>query len=155
RALAGGRQVIPSLARLEQFRRRIGVPEGCGPAAQAAALDRLARQSRGEGGSLLPFVERCSVITYASSAPLQRVGREAGSAAARYPDYYSLARQLRLIAQLIKAGLTTSIYYTQLDGFDTHGGQLSSHTNLLRHLGASLAAFLDDLENSGESDRVL
>ena len=33
-SLAGGRQVIPSLARLEQFRRRLGVPEGSDPAGQ-------------------------------------------------------------------------------------------------------------------------
>jgi uncharacterized protein (DUF1501 family) len=60
-----------------------------------------------------------------------------------------------LISQLIKAGLSTAIYYTQLDGFDTHSGQLQRHTFLLRELGASLGAFLDDLEKSGESERVL
>ncbi len=34
-SLAGGQQVIPSLARLEQFRRRLGVPETADPRAQA------------------------------------------------------------------------------------------------------------------------
>ena len=56
---------------------------------------------------------------------------------------------------MIKAGLSTPIYYTHLDGFDTHSGQLQRHASLLRELGASLEAFLDDLEKSGESDRVL
>ena len=51
--------------------------------------------------------------------------------------------------------MSTAIYYTHLDGFDTHSSQLQQHAGLLRHLGASLAAFLDDLEKSGESDRVL
>ena len=51
--------------------------------------------------------------------------------------------------------MSTSIYYTHLDGFDTHSGQLQQHAGLLRELGASLKAFLDDLEKSGESDRVL
>jgi uncharacterized protein (DUF1501 family) len=73
----------------------------------------------------------------------------------RYADFYGLARRLELIAQLIKAGLTTSIYYTHLDGFDTHSGQLQRHAGLLAELGASLSAFLDDLEKSGEADRVL
>jgi uncharacterized protein (DUF1501 family) len=155
RALAGGRQVIPSLARLEQFRRRLGVPQGADPAGQAEALDRLARQARGEPGSLLQFVERCSLITYASSARLERLQSDQRSATPRYPDYYGLARRLQLIAQLIKAGLTTSIYYTHLDGFDTHSGQLQQHANLLRELGSSLAAFLDDLEKASESERVV
>ncbi len=67
-SLAGGRHVIPSLDRLEQFRRRLGVPGDAGPAAQIEALDQLARQDSGATGSLLQFVERCSLITYASSA---------------------------------------------------------------------------------------
>ena len=75
-ALAGGRQVVPSMARLEQFRRRLGMPQGPESAAQIEALDRLARQDRGEPGSLLQFVERCSLITYASSARLERVQQD-------------------------------------------------------------------------------
>jgi hypothetical protein len=111
-ALAGGRQVIPSIARLEQFRRRLGVPEKAGPAAQVEALERLARQDRGAPGSLLQFVERCALITYASSARLEYLSQVNTSSASGYLEYYGLARRLRLIAQLIKAGLSTSIYYT-------------------------------------------
>ncbi len=154
-SLSGGQHVIPSLDRLEQFRRRLGVPSAAGPAAQAAALDQLARQNSGTSGSLLQFVERCSVITYASSARLERLQQNQASAPPNYPDFYSLARRLRLIAQLIKGGLSTSIYYTHLDGFDTHSAQLQQHAQLMRHLGQSLTAFLDDLEKSGEADRVL
>ena len=135
-ALAGGRQVVPSLARLEQFRRRLGMPEGKDAAAQIKALDRLARQDRGEPGSLLQFVERCSLITYASSARLERVQQAGSAAKVDYPEFYGLARRLRLIAQLVKAGLSTPIYYTHLDGFDTHSGQLQRHASLLRELGS-------------------
>jgi uncharacterized protein (DUF1501 family) len=154
-ALAGGRQVVPSMARLEQFRRRLGLPPGPDSDAQVDALDRLARQDRGEPGSLLQFVERCSLITYASSARLERLQQDGSAAGANYPEFYGLARRLRLIAQLVKAGLSTPIYYTHLDGFDTHSGQLQQHARLLSELGASLKAFLDDLEKSGESERVL
>jgi len=154
-ALAGGRQVVPSLARLDQFRRRLGMPQGDQAAAQVAALDRLARQDHGEPGSLLQFVERCSLITYASSARLERLQHDHPAAKADYPEFYGLARRLQLIAQLIKAGLTTAIYYTHQGGFDTHSGQLPQHGNLMRELGQSLRAFLDDLQKSGESERVV
>jgi uncharacterized protein (DUF1501 family) len=154
-ALAGGRQVVPSMARLEQFRRRLGLPQGPEAAAQIDALDRLAKKERGEPGSLLQFVERCSLITYASSARLERVHQDSAAGRVEYPDFYGLARRLRLIAQLIKAGLTTPIYYTHLDGFDTHAGQLQTHAGLLRELSTSLKAFLEDLEKSGESERVV
>jgi uncharacterized protein (DUF1501 family) len=157
RALSGGRQVIPSLAPPDQFHRRLGVPEDADRAGQVEALDRLVRQNQGAPGSLLQFVERCTLITYASSARLERLQQDKPSTAPAqgYQDYYGLARRLQLIAQLIKAGLSTSIYYTHLDGFDTHSGQLERHAGLLRELGSSLGAFLDDLEKAGESERVL
>lgn len=154
RALVGGKHTIPSLDRLEQFRRRIGVPEGTDADRQRAALDRLGRQERGEPGSLLQFVERSTLITYASSARLEGLQKEAAGASG-YPDYYGLARRLKLIAQLVKAGLGTSIYYTHLDGFDTHADQPRRHADLLRELGGSVRPFLDDLEKAGEADRVL
>jgi uncharacterized protein (DUF1501 family) len=62
---------------------------------------------------------------------------------------------LALIAQLIRAGLSTSIYYTDLDGFDTHVNQVGSHPALLRQTGDSLGAFLGDLRRAGEADRIL
>jgi uncharacterized protein (DUF1501 family) len=153
-ALHGGQRHVPSLASLEQFRRRLGIPEGTGAAEQRAALDRLSGQQRGGDGSLLQFVERSTLITYTSSARLEEVMRQ-GAAATGYPEFYGLARRLRLVAQLIKAGLQTSIYYTQLGGFDTHANQLNTHGNLLREVGDSLRAFLEDLQRAGQADRVL
>jgi uncharacterized protein (DUF1501 family) len=151
-ALAGGQQHVPSLTSLEQFRRRLGVPAGAGAAEQRAALDALAAEERGRPGSLLQFVERSAVLTYASSARLETV---VAKTAAGYPENYGLAQRLRLIAQLIKAGLTTSIYYTRLGGFDTHADQLGTHDRLLRELGGSLVAFLKDLGDSGDGRRVV
>jgi len=154
-ALAGGRQVVPSIARLEQFHRRVGMTDGESAKGQIKTLDRLAQQARGEPGSLLQFVERCSLITYASSARLERLEQDHPAAKADYPEFYGLARRLQLIAKLIKAGMTTSIYYTHLDGFDTHSGQLQQHAILMRELGNSLRAFLDDMKKSGEAGRVV
>ena len=74
-------------------------------------------------------------------------------AAVEYPNY-GLARRLELISQIIKAGFGTRIYYTALDGFDTHANQLDTHAELLNELSDSLAAFHDDLAESGHADRV-
>jgi uncharacterized protein (DUF1501 family) len=151
-ALVGSQRHVPSLTSLEQFRRRLGLPEGAGAREQRTALDELAGEERGKPGSLLQFVERSAVVTYASSARLETVATAGG---AGYPEFYGLARRLRLIAQLIKAGLTTSIYYTRLGGFDTHANQAGTHDNLLREMGASLQAFLKDLAASGDDRRVV
>jgi uncharacterized protein (DUF1501 family) len=153
-ALGGGSRHVPSLASLEQFRRRLSVPEGAQAAEQREALDRVAIRRRTEPGSLLSFVEQTSAITYASSSRLEEVMR-GQTAAPGYPEFSELAQRLKLIAQLIKANLKTSIFYTELGGFDTHANQLATHANLLFQLGGSLEAFLNDLNKSGHGERVL
>lgn len=150
-ALLGSQQQVPSMADLEQFRRRLGMAEGPAAAEQRAALDVLADPLGGDPDSLLQFVQRSTLVTYASSARL--AGILVANPERQAP--FGLAQRLLLIAQLIKAGLSTSIYYTSLGGFDTHSKQLSSHPFLLRELSESLGAFLDDLTRSGEADRIL
>jgi uncharacterized protein (DUF1501 family) len=153
-ALYGGQRHVPSLASLEQFRRRVGIANGPAAAEQRAALDAIGQEKRGQTDSLLQFVEQSTLITYASSARLESL-LDTRNTAGGYPDYSALGRRLRLIAQLIKAGLTTSMYYTQLDGFDTHANQQGAHDGLLQQLGESLKAFNDDLTKSGDDGRVV
>jgi uncharacterized protein (DUF1501 family) len=153
-ALYGGQHQVPSLLDLGRFRRRLSMPEGAGIAEQRAALDQVAALNRGTPGSLLQFVQRSTVLTYTSSDRLEHVLR--GKAVpVRYPENNGLGQRLRLVAQLIQAGLGTSIYYTQLGGFDTHANQQGTHFGLLRELGDALHAFLDDLSASGDAGRVL
>jgi uncharacterized protein (DUF1501 family) len=155
RALAGDGQSVPSLTRLDQVVRRLGVPDRAGGALQRSTLDRVAGMPRGAPGSHLQFVQRSRLITFASSARIEEILRRAKpDSAADYPDS-GLAQRLKLVAQLIKAGLSTSIYYVQLEGFDTHQNQLAAHAALLEELGQALAAFFLDLERAGEAKRVI
>ncbi len=115
-ALRGDALNVPSLDGLDQLVRRLGLPERDDTPAQRAALDRIASLPRGEPGSHLQFIQRSQVVTYASSARIEQILR-AGRADAS-PDYSAsaLGRRLRLVAQLIQSGLSTSVYYVQLDG---------------------------------------
>ena len=101
---------------------------------------------------LLQFVARGAVVSYASSARLEQVVDR--DDAAKYPEEYQLAQRLQLIARLIRAGLSTPIYYAQLGGFDTHADQRNRHSSLLRQLSRSVRAFLADLDRSGDGARV-
>jgi uncharacterized protein (DUF1501 family) len=56
---------------------------------------------------------------------------------------------------MIRAGLATSIYYTQLGGFDTHAEQLNQHSARLRELSHSVQSFLTELDGSGNEERVV
>ncbi len=74
-----------------------------------------------------------------------------------YPNS-GLARQLAMVASMIRAGLETRVYYVTLGGFDTHAGQggpQGQHANLLRQLGDALAAFYADLKAQDNHTRVL
>jgi len=77
------------------------------------------------------------------------------------PGTNPLADQLQIVARLIAGGLKTRIYMVNLNGFDTHSGQVDSgspatgdHAELLRRLSEGVKAFMDDLDFLGIDDRV-
>ena len=55
---------------------------------------------------------------------------------------------------MIKAGFGTRIFYTSLDGFDTHANQLGTHAALLTELSDSIAALPRRPRGRGQADRV-
>lgn len=105
-----------------------------------------------EGNDLRSFVQRTTLDAYAA-ADLLRDASTADSLAA-YPSF-QLAQRMRMIAQLIKSGFATPVYYTIHAGFDTHYVQLETHANLLYQLSTSLKAFLEELRAAKLDDRVL
>lgn len=70
-----------------------------------------------------------------------------------YPDS-PLAKELRLVAQLIGGGFGTRIFHVALGGFDTHASQAYVHSARLAQLNGALTAFQRDLEKAGCADRV-
>lgn len=75
----------------------------------------------------------------------------------QYPGT-DLARQLRMVASMIRAGLPTRVYYVQHGGFDTHSGQGGAqgrHGNLLAQFSNAVKAFYQDLKTSENNGRVL
>jgi uncharacterized protein (DUF1501 family) len=66
-----------------------------------------------------------------------------------------LATQLQTVAALVRAGMSTRVYYVTLGGFDTHANQEGSHQRLLRQVGDSLLSFQNELKAQGNDGRVL
>ena len=69
-----------------------------------------------------------------------------------------LANQLKMVSQMIRAGLKTRVYYVTLGSFDTHSGQGAGqgrHANLLKQLADSLKSFYGELKAQGNDGRVL
>jgi len=59
-----------------------------------------------------------------------------------------LSKNLEWIARLIKGNLNSKVYYTSLNGFDTHDNQLAIHERKLTDLNDSLYSFYSDLKQA-------
>jgi uncharacterized protein (DUF1501 family) len=78
-----------------------------------------------------------------------------------YDETNEIAKQLRQVAQMISGGLKTKVYILNINGFDTHFGQVDPsdttvglHASLLKTLSDAVAAFQDDLRLLGLENRV-
>lgn len=72
----------------------------------------------------------------------------------RYP-WTELGQQLRSASALIGADVGVRVLHVRMGGFDTHSGQEWEYLALMEDLGASLAAFVEEIDERGLSDRVL
>ncbi len=76
----------------------------------------------------------------------------------QYPQQGDLAKQLSMVALMIRAGLKTRVYYVNHGSFDTHAGQGGAqgrHAQLLTQLAQSIKAFYADLKEQGNDGRVM
>jgi uncharacterized protein (DUF1501 family) len=108
------------------------------------------------GTTLLQFMRQSTLDARAKN---ERVEAVLKTSAGDYPPF-GLARDLRTVAQLIRADIGIRIFLVELGGgglggFDNHANQLGNHGALLHQLAESVAAFLYDLKRDGQLDRVV
>ena len=145
-ALNAARSILPVVRHAGEMRSRTEPPP---PGERPAPADR----------PLLAHVRRVAASARAQEARLRALAAEAGAGDRGYPDF-ALARDLRLVARLIRADLGTRIFYTELGGggiggFDNHANQKDNHAALLAQLAEAVAAFVRDLRRDGLLERVL
>ncbi len=116
-------------------------------------LSELVRAPRKTENTLLSYVHDSANVALETSHRLEGVSNNRKNEF-NYPGS-ELGRNLGVIAQLIGSGLSTRIYYTTLDGFDTHSNQGQSHQGLLSDLGNSVRAFMNQMESQGNAKRVV
>lgn len=99
-------------------------------------------------------------------AYLTRVAVDAQEGAARIRDALRLRTKgeyprtafgasLASVAKMIGAGLPTRVYYVSIGSFDTHANQPGRHERLLGELASGMRAFLSDMAEQGNVERVL
>jgi uncharacterized protein (DUF1501 family) len=147
-ALTARNTRVPSVRSLDRFRL-----QSADDAQVKRAIKELTAAGRADENALLQFVQSSTTSALSASERVEAANK-GYKPAVEYPGT-DLAGKLKVVAQLISAGLTTRIYYVTLDGFDTHSQQEPAHTNLLGELGGAVRAFLQDLEKHRLADRVL
>jgi uncharacterized protein (DUF1501 family) len=99
------------------------------------------------------FLRRTALDAQISSDKILAIARKYKSNMP-YPAT-QLGASFNLISRMIGGGLPTRVYYASLGGFDTHAGQINSHERLMGVLNDAVAAFVADLKQQGNFERVL
>lgn len=116
---------------------RRGESEGVASESNAAFLLRTALDAQVSSETIRAAVRQQPLVTYPGAA---------------------VARDLSMVARMIRAGLKTRVYYVNHGGFDTHAGQggpQGRHAQLLTQWADSIKAFYEDLKKQGNDSRVL
>ncbi|MEM6471042.1 MAG: DUF1501 domain-containing protein, partial [Planctomycetota bacterium] len=139
---------VPTVKKLEEFQLRGSDTQ----ALRSLLLDTDAPLDRSAENELLRFLRSSTQNAVSAS---QRV-TEATSSYKTEIDYPEtrLSQELKVVAQLINAGMMTQVYYVRLDGFDTHAQQPDSHAVLLRQWSESVSAFMRDMKSKGNHENV-
>ena len=104
-------------------------------------------------GDQLKFLRGVANTTYEYSGIIH-AAHEDGKNDIEYQDN-NIAKQLALLARLIKGNLGTKVYMISLGGFDTHGNQPLRHERLMTDLSIAIDNFYDDLAFKEQDDKVL
>jgi uncharacterized protein (DUF1501 family) len=147
-ALAARHVRTPSVGSLDDFHLHTG-----GQTEAGETIRQLNESSPGSDDGLLNFIQSSTRSALTTSQRLE-IARRDYRTPIEYPTT-DLGQKLRIVAQLIHAGLSTRVYYMELDGFDTHSQQGEAHAALLREFSAGVKAFLDDTARQQFADRVL
>ena len=129
-----GAEADRGLERTYDAMNRAGVLPGTPDRSQAAFLMRTALDAQLSSDRIRAAVERQPLTTWPSS---------------------NLARQLRMVAAMIRDGMKTRVYYVSAGGFDTHAGQLGTHARNLQEVGDALLAFQKEMKAQDQDGRVM
>lgn len=94
----------------------------------------------------LDFVRKIANSVTEGADEIQQALNQSTSEAS-YPKT-GLGKNLSWIGRLIKGNLNSKVYYTSLNGFDTHDNQLDIHHRKLTELNDAVFSFYNDLKNA-------
>ena len=129
--------------------------------ARAQLIEDMAQPSAAPGDELLDFVARRQVQTLTAADRLKEVvaSFRGNNQNLRFDNqgriiFNTLSGKLQLVAELIRRGFGTRVFYVSIDGFDTHSNQAQPHKDLLGQVADGIVNLFDTLKASGNDSRV-
>jgi uncharacterized protein (DUF1501 family) len=101
----------------------------------------------------LDFVRKIALSIPEGAAEVQKAIAKSAASDVTYPKT-DLAKNLELIAKLIKGSLNSKVYYTSFSGFDTHYNQLALHSSRLTVLNDAVYSLYRDLRAAKKLEQV-
>lgn len=133
------------------YRQLIGAPQENAPT-EGSSISSLPGKIPNDA-STKDFLRRTALDAQLSSDKILAIARKYKSNVPYPPG--PLAASFNLIARMIAGGLPTRVYYASHGGFDTHAGQIGAHDKLMRVIDEAIGAFVTDLKQQGNFQRVL
>jgi len=98
------------------------------------------------------FLEKIALDT---TLNIDKIKKATNSASTTVYPKTKLGKDLEYIAKMINGNFSTKIYYASQGGYDTHGSQSGNHNNILSELSEAVSAFVSDLKQHNNFDRVV
>lgn len=135
-----------------QLNSSAGIDESASGPGEGASIGNLTGSVKNEA-TAMDFLRRTALDAQLSSDKILAIARKYKSTVTYPPG--QLGSALGIIARMIAGGLSTRVYYASQGGFDTHAGQMNAHERLMGDLDAAVSAFVADLKQQGNFERVL
>ncbi len=159
RAMVSSDGSSPSIQNIETYRLQTDPKYPGDEANKNAAFQQILSEPQNS----FPFQEYVTqTVLDATVSSIQLLeGQDNYSSTVEYPNT-AFSNNLRSIAQIIAADLGVTVFYTSINGFDTHANQIiannnlvGTHATLLGDVSQGLKAFHEDLEEMGRDQDVV
>lgn len=121
-------------------------------------VDGLAKASHADEHNNVSYLYKTLAETVSSAAYVYDKSAKSASPVnatrGTYPGN-ELGSRLKTVSELIQSGVSTSVYYISISGFDTHVNQPNQQERLLRQYADAVKAFMGDMKATNRQNDVL
>lgn len=101
----------------------------------------------------LDFVRKVAVSLSEGTTEIQKAIEKSKNSDKIYPKSI-LGNKLEVISKLIKGNLNSNVYYTSINGFDTHEDQLRNQNGKLTEVNDAVFSFYKDIKSANLLENV-